>query len=374
MTGPLSGIRVVALAGLGPVPFASMLLADMGADVVRVTRPPARAARQLSQTEGLTASFDLPNRGTRSVSADLKSRDGLREILALASAADVFIEGYRPGVAERLGLGPDTIREANPALIYARLTGFGQDSEYSLAAGHDINYIAESGVLHMLGRPGEHPRPPVNLLGDYGGGGSLAAFGIASALVHSQRTGQGQVLDAAMVDGSALLTTKLLGLQAAGVMDGSPGTHFIDGAAPFYTTYECADGRFLAVGALEDTFYRAFVAHLGVDTSSWPVQSDRDSWSHLGSLIAEVIAQHPLQHWVDVYADVDACVSPVLTPEESQERHARRGVYTTVGGVRHPTPVPRLSRTPVRTPTAPSAHADLVESVLHDWNATSGSW
>jgi alpha-methylacyl-CoA racemase len=250
MGAPLTGLRAVALAGMGPTPFASMLLADMGADVVRVARPPGRRARTPSQTAGLRPEHDLANRGVRSVALDLKSPDGVESVLRLAANAEIFLEGYRPGVAERLGLGPDELLRRNPAIVYARLTGYGQSGPASQQAGHDINYVAQSGALHAMARAGEAPRPPINLLGDYAGGATMAAFGIVCAVLEARTSSVGQVLDASMVDGVALLTTKIQGLRAAGLFSDDPGTNDLDSGAPFYDTYRCADDRYVAVGAL----------------------------------------------------------------------------------------------------------------------------
>ena len=269
MTGPLAGVRVVVLAGMGPVPFTGMLLADMGAQVVRVVRPASRPGR-LSQTEGLRKEHDLVNRGVDAVAVDLKDPAGVEAVLRLVARADVFVEGYRPGVADRLGLGPDVVLRRNPAVVYARLTGYGQVGPLSQQAGHDINYVAQSGALHAMARTGEAPRPPINLLGDYAGGGAIAAFGIVCALLEARGSGRGQVVDAAMVDGVALLTAKLQGLRAAGLYTDEPGTNWLDSGAPFYDTYRCADGQYVAVGALEPDFYRAFISRLGVDISGWP--------------------------------------------------------------------------------------------------------
>ncbi len=371
MTGPLAGVRVVVLAGLGPVPFASMLLADMGAHVVRVIRPASRPSRALSQVDGLREEHDLVNRGVDSVAVDLKDPQGTELVLRLAGEADVFIEGYRPGVAERLGLGPDVVLRRNPALVYARLTGYGQAGPLAREAGHDINYVAQSGALHAMARDGEAPRPPVNLLGDYAGGGMMAAFGIACALLEARASGCGQVVDAAMVDGVALLTAKLQGLRAAGLFSDRPGTNWIDSGAPFYDTYRCADGRYLAVGALEPDFYREFISRLGVDAAGWPDQDDRAAWPRLRELIAAAVAARPQAEWASIYEGTDACVTPVLTFDEAARHphNAERGVFERVGGVLHPSPAPRFSRTPARPPAAPQTGPVDVRRLLESWCA-----
>jgi alpha-methylacyl-CoA racemase len=369
MTGPLAGVRVVVLAGMGPVPFTGMLLADMGAQVVRVTRPPARLARSLSQVDGLAEEHDVVNRGVDTVAIDLKDPAGVDLVLRLASGADVFIEGYRPGVAERLGLGPDVLLQLNPAVVYTRLTGYGQTGPLARDAGHDINYVAQSGALNAMARSGEAPRPPVNLLGDYAGGGMTAAFGIVCALLEARASGRGQVIDAAMVDGVALLTAKLQGLRAAGLFSDQPGTNWIDSGAPFYDTYSCADGRYLAVGALEPDFYREFTARLGVDVTGWPDQDDRAAWPRLRELIAAAVAARPQAEWAAIFAGTDACVTPVLTFEEAARHphNAQRGVFDRVGGVLHPSPAPRFSRTPARRPATPASGPVDVHRLVESW-------
>ncbi len=371
MTGPLTGVRVVVLAGMGPTPFASMLLADMGAEVIRVTRPANRRARALGQTDGIAAEHLLANRGVDSVEVDLKDPAAIESVLSLAERADVFVEGYRPGVAERLGLGPNHLAARNPALVYARLTGYGQAGPLSHEAGHDINYVAQSGVLHAMARADDAPRPPLNLLGDYAGGGLVAAFGIVCAVLEARASGVGQVIDAAMVDGVAVLTAVTQGLRAAGRFSDDPGSNYLDSGAPFYDTYKCADGGYLAVGALEADFYREFLSRLGVDTSGWPEQEDREKWPELRRLIAAAVAARTRDEWVDVYEGTDACVTPVLTFDEAAKHphNAERELYRHVDGVLHPTPAPRFSRTPARTPTAPPADPRDVRDVLAAWRA-----
>lgn len=369
MSGPLEGVRVVVLAGMGPVPFAGMLLADMGAEVVRVVRPANRRQRALANTEGLRPEHDLADRGVDAVAVDLKDPDGVEAVLTLVESADVFVEGYRPGVAERLGLGPDVVLERNPAAVYARLTGYGQSGPLSRQAGHDINYVAQSGALHAMARIGEAPRPPINLLGDYAGGGTVAAFGIVCAVLEARGSGRGQVVDAAMVDGVTLLTAKLQGLRAAGLFSDEPGTNWLDSGAPYYDTYLCADGRYIAVGALESDFYQAFISRLGVDTSNWPDQQDRDSWPRLRKLIAGAVASKTQAEWASIYGGTDACVTPVLTFEEAAEdpHNAERQVFQSIDGVLHPSPAPRFSRTPAREPAAPSAQVLDVQELIESW-------
>ncbi|WP_216893538.1 CaiB/BaiF CoA transferase family protein [Nocardia alni] len=369
MSGPLSGVRVLVLAGMGPVPFVGMLLADMGAHVVRVVRPPHRSARALGQTDGLRAEFDVVNRGGDAIAVDLKNPDGIETVLRLMSGADVFVEGYRPGVAERLGLGPDVALARNPEIIYTRLTGYGQTGPLATEAGHDINYVAQTGALHAMARAGEAPRPPINLLGDYAGGAAIGAFGIVCALLEAWKSGRGQVLDAAMVDGVALLTAKLQGLRAAGLYSDDPGANYLDSGAPFYDTYRCADDRYLAVGALEPDFYAEFLARLGVDTADWPGQDDRRNWPRLRELIGAAVATRTRAQWAGIYAGTDACVTPVLTFDEAAEdpHNTQRELFQRVHGVLQPAPAPRLSRTPARAPSVPRTEPLDVADLIADW-------
>jgi alpha-methylacyl-CoA racemase len=370
MSGALRGVRVVVLAGMGPVPFLSMLLADMGADVVRIERPRNARSGGVAQTDGLREDLDASNRGVASLRADLKDEDQVRQIIDLVANADVFAEGFRPGVVERLGLGPEVLVQRNPALVYVRLTGYGQTGPLARVAGHDINYVAQSGALHAMARAGEAPRPPLNLLGDYAGGGALAAFGLTAALLESRATGRGQVVDAAMTDGVALLTARLQGLRAAGLFSDVPGTNYIDTGAPFYEVYPCRDGRFLAVGALEPAFYREFIGRLGVPTEHWPGQEDRERWPELRRLIGETLLGRTRDEWVAIYEGSDACVSAVLTFDEAAEHPHNRGrdLYTVHNGVLHPSPAPRLASTPAEPVRAGLRHPDLT-SLRQQWSA-----
>lgn len=371
MNGPLAGVRVVVLAGMGPTPFASMLLADMGADVVRICRPPGRARQSETPADSMLPEHDIVNRGVDSVAIDLKDPAGIESVLALVGHAEVFIEGFRPGVAERLGLGPEPLLALRPNLVYARLTGYGQSGTLASEAGHDLNYVAQSGALSALGRHGEAPHAPINLLGDYAGGGAMAAFGIVCAVLESRTSGKGQVIDSAMADGVALLTSKIQGLRAASLFSDDPGTNFLDSGAPYYDCYRCADGNYLAVGAIEANFYREFISRLGVDTSGWPSQDDREGWPRLREVIGEAIEAKSRDEWAAVFAGSDACVTPVLNFEEAalHPHNAGRGMYTRVEGVLHPAPSPRFSRTPARTPQAPSKHPIEVSDLLSGWDA-----
>jgi alpha-methylacyl-CoA racemase len=369
MSGPLCDVRVVVLAGMGPVPFLSMLLSDMGAQVVTIIRPSSRQQRALSVTDGLREEHDVVNRGIDRLAVDLKDADAVADLIDFIGEADVFVEGYRPGVVERLGLGPDVLLARNPALVYARLTGWGQTGPLARSAGHDINYVAQSGALHAMARAGEAPRPPINLLGDYAAGGTGAAFGVVSALLAARGSGEGQIIDAAMLDGVALLTARLHGLRAAGLFSDDPGTNYIDSGAPFYEVYRCKDDRFLAVGALEPDFYREFLKGLDADTSDWPEQDDRGRWPELRVLIGDALASRTRDEWAATFEGTDACVTPVLTFDEAARHphNAERGLYSTNDGVLHPAAAPRLSRTPGRAggPAGPQ-HADI-DSLRRAW-------
>jgi alpha-methylacyl-CoA racemase len=369
MSGPLTGVNVLVLAGMGPVPYVSMLLADLGVHVVRISRPPKRAARALALNSGLPAEYDVVNRGVETVELDLKDPGDLERVRELVGLADAFVEGFRPGVAERLGLGPEDLQEIRPSLVYLRLTGYGQTGPRAQEAGHDLNYVAQSGVLRALGRREEAPHPPVNLLGDYAGGGALGALGLVAALFEARASGQGQVVDAAMADGVAYLAAKLHGLRAAGLHTDEAGTNTLDTGAPFYDTYRCADGEYLAVGALEPDFYAEFLSRLGVDTADWPAQYDEQAWPELRERIAEVIAGRTRDAWAETFAGTDSCVSPVLGFDEAaaDPHNESRGVYRRVGPVLHPAPAPRFSRTPHREPAAPRTGPVGADAVAAAW-------
>jgi alpha-methylacyl-CoA racemase len=357
--GPLAGVRVVELAGIGPGPFCAMLLADLGAEVLRVERP--AAAR--------TGWPTVLARGRRSVAVDLKHPDGAGVVLDLVAAADALVEGFRPGVAERLGIGPDACLARNPRLVYGRVTGWGQEGPWRLAAGHDIDYIALAGALHPVGPAGGPPVPPLNLVGDFGGGGMLLALGVVAALLERGRSGAGQVVDAAMVDGAALLTTQFHELLAAGLWREQRGGNLLDGGAPFYAVYETADGRHLAVGALEPQFYAELLRRLGLDGGDLPDQLDRDGWPLLRERLAALFRTRTLEEWCDLLAGTDACVAPVLGLGEAPAHpHNRaRGTFVDVGGVVQPAPAPRFSRTPCDPPTPAARPGEHTDQALTDW-------
>ena len=367
--GPLSGIKIVELAGIGPGPFAGMLLSDMGADIVRIDR-----AQQVDP-----AMFERPNlealyRGRRSIGVDLKKPEGVELVLRLVEQADALFEGYRPGVTERLGLGPDVCLARNPRLVYARMTGWGQDGPMAQAAGHDINYIALAGALAHFGRAGSKPTPPINLVGDFGGGGMFMAFGIVCGILEAQRSGKGQVIDVAMVDGTAVLMTMMWGLKALGFWDERLGVNVLDTGAPFYDTYETADGKFVSLGSLEPQFYAELLARLGLDQEELPAQMDRAGWDRLRERFTEVFKSKTRAEWDEVLGGTDACYAPVLTMSEAAEHeHIRaRGTIVERDGVQQPAPAPRFSRTPgeiSRPAPWPGQHTD---EALADWGVDAG--
>jgi alpha-methylacyl-CoA racemase len=384
-SGPLVGLRVVELAGIGPGPFAAMMLADMGADVIRVDRAEAVDA-------GGTRA-DVLNRGRRSIGVDLKATAGRGVVLELVRRSDVLIEGFRPGVTERLGLGPDDCLAVNPDLVYGRMTGWGQDGPLAHTAGHDIDYLAITGALYGIGRAGERPVPPMNLVGDFGGGGMFLAFGIVCALLTARGGGGGQVVDAAIVDGVTALTTAIHGLRGVGLWHDDRGANLLDGAAPFYDTYECSDGRFIAVGALEPKFYDALVTLTGfadtgfadaasADTASAADASANDAsvddggnrfdpttWEASRTAWAALFRTKSRDEWTALLEHTDACVAPVLdwTEAPAHPHMAARQTFVTVDGVEQPAPAPRFSTTPgaiQRPPALPGEHTDEILTSL----------
>ncbi|UOZ11449.1 MULTISPECIES: CaiB/BaiF CoA-transferase family protein [unclassified Amycolatopsis] len=363
--GPLSGLKVVELAGLAPGPFATMILADLGADVVRVDR-----ATPGEDVLGLPV--DPLARGRRTIGVNTKTPEGVELVLKLCDTADVLIEGFRPGVAERIGLGPDVVHARNPRLVYGRMTGWGQDGPLATAAGHDINYIGISGALEPIGRAGERPVPPLNLVGDFGGGGLLLAMGVLAALYERNTSGEGQVVDASMVDGAALLTTSLHGMAAAGLWGGGRGDNMLDGGAPFYDTYETADGKYVAVGAIEMRFWGDLVKVLDLDPAELPLHVDKTQWPKLREIVAEAIGKHTRDDLVARADGTDACLTPVLSPQEaaSHPHNAARGTFVEIGGLVQPAPAPRFGRTPPETPEAPRTKGSDTEAVLAELGVT----
>jgi len=370
MAGPLAGLRIVEIAGIGPGPFCGMLLADLGAQVLRVERRGmANDAR------------DPLLRNRCRMALDLKDPQQVAALLDIIEHADALFEGYRPGVAERLGIGPEVCLARNPRLVYGRMTGWGQDGPLASAAGHDINYIALSGALHAIGRRGERPVPPLNLVGDFGGGGMLLAFGMVSALLERERSGRGQVVDAAMIDGSITLMAMFLGMQARGFSSNQVGSHFLSGAAHYYDTYETKDGKFMAVGALEPQFYAELIAKAGLDPDVFagcdfthPQGHDPRRWQELKALLAERFKTRTRDEWCAVFEGSDACVAPVLTLAEAPQHphNQARQAFVTVGADAQNAPAPRFSRTPAASPEPATNAASAVSTMLLQWgcNAT----
>jgi alpha-methylacyl-CoA racemase len=363
--GPLSGLRVVEIAGIGPGPFCAMMLADMGADVIRVDR--AQAVRG-GDPEAPPA--DVMNRGRRSIGVDLKHPDGVATVLDLVANADALLEGFRPGVAERLGVGPDECLARNPRLVYGRMTGWGQDGPYAPTAGHDINYIALAGALDPIGRAGGPPTPPLNLVGDFGGGGLMLAFGLVCGMLEAQRTGEGQVVDAAMVDGSAVLMTMFHAFTAMGIWNPERGTNLLDTGAHFYDTYECSDGKYVAIGSIEPQFYAELLRLTELtDDQDFAAQMDRSRWPELKERLRVVFRSRSRDEWCEIMEGTDVCFAPVLSIAEAPHHphNVERGTFVEVAGVTQPAPAPRFSRTGAeiqRPPAHAGQHTDELLSEL----------
>ncbi|MCX3059899.1 CaiB/BaiF CoA transferase family protein [Streptomyces beihaiensis] len=360
--GPLAGVRVVELAGIGPGPFAAMLMADLGADVVRVDRPGGAGP-------AIAPEYDVTNRNKRSVVVDLKAADGAERVLRLVERADVLIEGYRPGVAERLGVGPETCHARNPKLVYGRMTGWGQEGPLAQRAGHDVAYIALTGTLGMIGKPDEPPAVPANLIGDYAGGSLYLVVGVLSALHHARATGTGQVVDAAIVDGAAHLAAMIHGMLAAGSWQDRRGSNLLDGGCPFYGTYETADGQCMAVGALEQQFYDEFIALMGLADVA-PDRKDLARWGELRDAVAARFRERTRDEWTAVFEGSDACVAPVLSLREAPHHPhlAARGTFVDHGGITQPAPAPRFSRTPTAVRSGPAQPGADTADVARDWD------
>ncbi|WP_030172558.1 CaiB/BaiF CoA transferase family protein [Spirillospora albida] len=358
--GPLSGVRVIELAGIGPGPFAAMLLADLGADVIRVDRASAAGTG--------AGATDFTNRGKRSIAVDLKSDAGREVVLRLAERADVLLEGFRPGVTERLGLGPDDCLARNPKLVYGRMTGWGQEGPLSQTAGHDIGYIAITGALHAIGRAGGPPQVPLNLLGDFAGGSMYLVVGVLAALLEAKVSGKGQVVDTAIVDGTAHLSTFIHGFLAGGIWEDERGVNMLDTGAPWYDVYETADGEHMAVGAIEPQFYAEFIRLLGVDGEDLPHQHDRNGWPRLRERFATAFKEKTRDEWAEVFVPSDACVAPVLSMNEAMTHpyNTARDVFPELGGRRQPAPAPRFSRTDTATDGVPVLPGGQSRDVLTD--------
>ncbi|MDI1302953.1 MAG: CaiB/BaiF CoA-transferase family protein [bacterium] len=363
MAGPLSGFRIIELAGIGPGPYCGMMLADQGAEVIRIDRPGVNP--MIAEVSGHGILF----RNRRTLAVDLKKSEGVETVLRLCEGADALFEGFRPGVTERLGLGPEVALARNPKLVYGRMTGWGQEGPMARQAGHDINYIALTGALHAMGRTADVPSPPLNLVGDFGGGGMMMAYGIVCALLEAQKSGKGQVVDAAMVDGAASLMAMFYGLKNVGMFNGERGTHMLDTGAHFYDVYETADGKFLSVGAIEPQFYAILKEKAQLPEADFGVQMNTAQWPEQKLKIAAIIKQKTRAQWTEIFDGTDACVAPVLDLEEApQHPHMKaRKTFIDVGGSTQPAPVPRFSRTPAAAPSPMVPMGQDSEAVLRDF-------
>ncbi len=357
--GPLQGYKIIEISGIGPGPFGAMMLSDMGADVIRIERPGA----------GLwpDASLDLLNRGRRCICINLKQPRGVELVLRLCESHDGLIEGFRPGVMERLGLGPDVCLERNPGLVYGRMTGWGQSGPLANAAGHDINYIALAGALHPIGRAGQPPSVPLNLIGDFGGGGLILAYGMVCALLERAKSGKGQVIDAAMVDGTAALMTIFHATQQLGFTTDERGTNLLDSGAHFYDAYETSDGKWISIGSFEPQFYALFLEQLGLSAEKFP-QMDREQWPAFKKEVAAIFKSKTRDEWCDVLEGTDICFAPVLTLEESRAHphNLARGSYVSVSGVEQPRPAPRFSRTDSEIQRPPAKPGEDTDEILSE--------
>ena len=366
MAGPLAGYKIIEIAGIGPGPFAAMLLADMGAEVIRVER--AGAVRGPAPEN---PHYDALLRGRRNIALDLKNPDGVATLLDLVESADALIEGFRPGVMERLGIGPDTCLARNPRLVFGRMTGWGQEGPYSQAAGHDINYISLAGALAHFGRRGEAPVPPLNMVGDFGGGGMFLAFGVVCGLLESARSGTGQVVDAAMVDGSAVLMTMFWSFKHIGMFDeNTRGANLLDTGSHFYDVYECADGEYISIGSIEPQFYAELLALTGLtDDPDFVKQMDPESWPELKSRLGELFRSKTRQEWCDIMEHTDVCFAPVLTMSEAaaHPHNVERSTFMELGGLTQPAPAPRFSRTTPEVTQPPAYAGQHTREILLDW-------
>ena len=364
--GPLQGIKLIEIAGMGPAPFAAMWLADMGAEVLRVERPGGIPAQSWPEP-----AVDVVSRGRRCVCIDLKRSEGVALVLDLVQHADGLFEGNRPGVMERLGLGPDACLARNPRLVYGRMTGWGQDGPLAQAAGHDLNFIALAGALDLIGRQGQPPTPPVNLVGDYAGGGMVLAFGMVCALLECQRSGRGQVIDASIVDGAAMLTAVFHGIRHAGFLREERGTNIIDSGSHFYDAYETADGKYVSIASFEPHFYAELVGRLGLEGEDLP-QMDPSRWPELKARFAQLFKSKTRQQWCELLEGTEACFAPVLSIAEAP-RHPHnqaRGTFVEVAGVIQPRPAPRFSRTPAEIQRPPARPGEHTDEALRDWGVS----
>lgn len=360
--GPLQGVRIIEVGGIGPGPFCAMMLSDMGAEVVRIERK-----GHVARTE---PKYDVMMRNRRSVSIDLRKPEGTAAALRMVAQVDALQEGFRPGVMEKLGLGPDVCLERNPRLVYGRMTGWGQEGPLAKVAGHDINYISLSGALHTFGRQGQTPVAPLNLVGDFGGGGMLLAFGIVCALFEARKSGKGQIVDAAMVDGSAALMAMIYGLRESGFWEDARGVNLLDSGAHFYDVYETADGKYISVGSIEPQFYELLLQHIGIDDPDFQNQMDQDKWPQFKEKLSEIFKTKTRDEWCDIMEGTDVCFAPVLSLDEAPD-HPQiqvRKTFIEVDGVRQPAPAPRFSRTAPEIKHSPPCPGEHTAAVLRDFD------
>lgn len=367
MSGPLTGLRIIEMVGLGPCPFAAMMFADMGAEVIRIDRPPVPGAANPFPMLG--TKYDVMARGRRSLALDLKQPQDRAALLELVGKADALIEGFRPGVMERLGLGPDVCLQKNPRLVFGRMTGWGQHGPLAQVAGHDLNYIALSGMLHAMGRPDTPPAPPLNLVGDFGGGAMMLAFGVVCALLEAKTSGRGQVVDAAMVDGSALLGAMLYGFRAYGAWNDQRGSNMLDGGAHFYDTYACADGKFISIGAIEPQFYQLLLQHAGISDPAFQQQMHTPAWPELKQKLATIFGGKTRAEWCAIMEGTDICFAPVLDMAEAPQHphNLARQNFVEIAGVTQPAPAPRFSRSVPDVPQPPAQPGQHSQDILRDW-------
>lgn len=362
--GPLAGFKIVEMGGIGPGPMCALLLADMGAEIIRIDRTQATGLGVHTDPK-----FNLLMRGRKSVAIDSKTKEGQQLILSLIEGADGLIEGFRPGVMERLGLGPDVVFAKNPKIVYGRMTGWGQDGPMAPAAGHDLNYIALSGALHAIGRKGEAPTPPLNLVGDFGGGALYLAMGLLAAMLEAQKSGEGQVVDVSMVDGAASLMTTFFGLKAAGRWSDERGSNILDSGAHFYDVYETSDGKYVSIGSIETKFYDELLRLTGLDKEDLPNQMDVSAWPQLRKRFAEVFSAKTRDEWCEIMEGTDVCFAPVLSISEAPDHphNIARGTFVEVDGVVQPAPTPKFSRTKSEIQSPPCAPGQHSQEVLLEW-------
>ena len=357
--GPLAGVKVVEIAGIGPGPFCAMMLADMGAEVIRVDRKGARGGGK----------FDILQRGRKSIAVDLKKPEGVETVLKLIEKADALIEGFRPGVMERLGLGPDVALKRNPKIIFGRMTGWGQEGPMAHAAGHDLNYIALTGMLHSMGRADQPPTPPLNLVGDFGGGGMMLAFGVVCAILEAKNSGKGQVVDAAMTDGASVLGAMMFGFHASGMWTNDRYANMLDGGAHFYDCYECADGKYVSIGSIEPQFYALLLEKTGINDPEFEHQHDKSKWPALKEKVATVLKTKTRDEWSEIMEGTDVCFAPVLNLEEAVKHphNVARKTFVEIEGVPQPAPAPRFSRTEATIQRPPAQAGQHTDEALKEW-------